>query len=212
MEEQFLYHGSRGGIKGTIQPVSRASCDFGIGFYMGENKYQAASLVYDSERPVLYTLRLEIPNETKILKLEEKNWLYVVLANRGRVREFNTLPAAKFWKEYTGKFDLIVGKIADDQMNAAMRRFAQSGMTDRALYACLQKVQYGNQYAAKTEWMCSHIEVMEEIEVNEHTFPGMEDYMQGKFEEAQNVVQEETVRYLREGLYLSEIIAAEKTK
>ena len=212
MEEKFLYHGSRGGIRGTIQPVSRASCDFGMGFYMGENKDQAASLVFDSECPVLYKLRLEIPDGAKILRLEEKEWLYAVLANRGRVKEFNALPIAKFWKEYTGKFDLIVGKIADDQMNAAMRRFAQSGMTDRALYACLQKVQYGNQYAAKTEWMCSHIEVIEEIEVSEHTFPGMEAYMQGKYEEAQNVVQEETVRYLREGLYLSEIIAAERTK
>ena len=30
-----LYHASRFGISGNIQPISRSRCDFGRGFYMG---------------------------------------------------------------------------------------------------------------------------------------------------------------------------------
>ena len=31
----LLYHGSKSGIKGSIEPKSRKQCDFGQGFYMG---------------------------------------------------------------------------------------------------------------------------------------------------------------------------------
>ena len=37
----ILYHGSRGGIDGDIAPISRARCDFGQGFYLGEEEKQA---------------------------------------------------------------------------------------------------------------------------------------------------------------------------
>lgn len=30
----ILYHGSKSGINGNIQPLSQAECDFGRGFYM----------------------------------------------------------------------------------------------------------------------------------------------------------------------------------
>lgn len=33
--DHMLYHASRSGIKGKIQPSSRSRCDFGKGFYMG---------------------------------------------------------------------------------------------------------------------------------------------------------------------------------
>lgn len=33
-----LYHGSKSGIRGAIAPISRESCDFGKGFYMGTDR------------------------------------------------------------------------------------------------------------------------------------------------------------------------------
>lgn len=35
MEKLILYHGSRGGIVGKIEPKNRLRCDFGAGLYMG---------------------------------------------------------------------------------------------------------------------------------------------------------------------------------
>ena len=43
MQDKILFHGSRGGIDGDICPESRNNCDFGSGFYLGENKLQAAA-------------------------------------------------------------------------------------------------------------------------------------------------------------------------
>ena len=40
MEDIILFHGSRGGLQGDIQPQSRVD-DFGKGFYMGESQDQA---------------------------------------------------------------------------------------------------------------------------------------------------------------------------
>ena len=37
----LLYHGSKSGIEGIIEPKSRAQCDFGKGFYMGTTEPSA---------------------------------------------------------------------------------------------------------------------------------------------------------------------------
>ncbi|MCQ2503701.1 MAG: DUF3990 domain-containing protein [Saccharofermentans sp.] len=162
MDDIILYHGSRGGIIGDIQPESRESCDFGKGFYMGSDKMQASSLVSEKREPVLYTLRLklsEIPDE-RILVLDGNNWLNGVLSNRRYCDEFNKLKLAKRWRNKLNHYDVVVGKIADDRMLDALERFASYGMTDVALIECLQSVNYGFQYVAKTEYACSKIEVV----------------------------------------------------
>lgn len=72
MDDIIVYHGSRGGIDGKIQPVSRARCDFGKGFYMGTNPMQAKGLIAADDTPVLYEMKLKLSNipEKRILKLE----------------------------------------------------------------------------------------------------------------------------------------------
>lgn len=73
MKDIILYHGSRGGIKGNIQPSSRELCDFGKGFYMGTNMAQAKSLVVEDANPYFYTLRLNLSKipENRILNLTD---------------------------------------------------------------------------------------------------------------------------------------------
>jgi hypothetical protein len=56
MKDIKLYHGSRGGIEGDIEPCSRLHCDFGKGFYMGTDKQQAKSLVCNEHAPVFIWL------------------------------------------------------------------------------------------------------------------------------------------------------------
>ena len=38
-KRMILFHGSKSGIKGPIAPISRERCDFGKGFYMGNEPY-----------------------------------------------------------------------------------------------------------------------------------------------------------------------------
>ena len=55
-----LYHGSKKGIDGEIAPISRSECDFGRGFYMGTVPLQPLTLVCNEEKPVLYTVDLDL--------------------------------------------------------------------------------------------------------------------------------------------------------
>lgn len=126
MDDMILYHGSRNGLKGHIKPCSRPNCDFGQGFYMGTNEMQTKGLICNNTSATSYVLKFrlsEIP-ENKILRLEDGDWVYAILANRKRVPEFNELRIAKNWLAKLKNYDVIIGKIADDRMNEAMTSFS----------------------------------------------------------------------------------------
>ena len=210
-DELILYHGSRGGIVDEIKPISRIRCDFGKGFYMGTNPEQVKGLVVEDTSPVFYTLRLKLSeiDPDDILVLEEKDWVYAVLANRGKVDDFNDLEIAKNILEKCKNYDFIIGAIADDRLNEAMRRFADNGLTDEGLSACLNHVDYGFQVVAKTEKACKMIEIISERDFNENEIEGIRKYVKEKRDEGKAVVKKMAREYLRKGKYLSEIIDIE---
>ena len=54
----LLYHGSKSGIEGKIEPKSRKQCDFGKGFYMGTEPAQALTLICDYEKSRFYIISI----------------------------------------------------------------------------------------------------------------------------------------------------------
>ena len=210
--EIVLYHGSRGGIEGDIQPISRERCDFGRGFYLGENKSQACGLVVDDSDPFLYRIKLDvskIPND-KILVLNGKEWLYTILACRKRCTEFNELNIAKKALRELKKYDLVIGPIADDRMTEAIRRFENHAMTDKALLECLKYIDYGNQYVCKTKKACGCLTILDEKEIYGKEADDIRKYsaeMRGK---GKDIVDQMQVRYQREGFFLNELVDRQK--
>lgn len=212
LKDITLYHGSRGGIKGEIRPISRVRCDFGKGFYMGENPEQVKSLVIDDIAPVFYELTFklsEIPTN-KILVLEGEDWTNAVLANRKNCPEFSQLKLAKHWLRELDKYDVIVGEIADDRMRIALKRFIENGLTNKGLLACLQFANYGKQYVAKTEFACSKIKIKSSRVIEDKEADKARDYYETKMGECKNIVNTMAIKHLRDGLYLEEIIEKEK--
>lgn len=214
MKDIILYHGSRGGLEGEIAPLSRARCDFGKGFYMGESPEQAKSLVIEDAAPVFYTLKFklsEIPEE-KILKLTDTDWIYTVLANRKKCPEFNELKLAKDIIKKMEEYDVIVGPIADDRMNEAMQRFSDYALTDKGLNACLKAVDYGVQYVAKSEFACSKIEIISERSIFGKEADDIRKFTEQKRKESRDIVKRSAMQYQRQGEYLNEIIQKELVK
>lgn len=212
MKDIILYHGSKGGIKGNIQPASREQCDFGKGFYLGENPNQAKSIVTGSYTPVFYKIKLklsEIPDD-KILQLNGDDWLYSVLACRQQVPEFNNLPIAKQYLQKINSYDIVIGKIADDKMNDAMAKFSEGYITDKGLYSCLQTVQYGNQYVLKTPFACSKIEILDERILTSKDFADIQNYNKIRQMEASKALYQANIRYRNKGKYLDQIIAEQQ--
>ncbi len=54
----LLYHGSKSGIEGRIEPKSRAQCEYGTGFYMGTEPGRALSLICDYEKFRIYIISI----------------------------------------------------------------------------------------------------------------------------------------------------------
>jgi hypothetical protein len=213
LKDKTLYHGSRGGIKGDIKPSSREQCDFGRGFYMGDISNQAKGLVIGDTNPMFYKVRLrlsEIP-EDRILVLEGKDWLNAVLASRKLCEEFNGLELAKYWERKLSDYDVIIGTIADDTMKDAIKTFSDGGMTDEGLIACLQSVDYGMQYVAKTEFACSKIEILSQKRIYGMDKLNVIEYNRIQSEKSKVCIQEAAFGYC-EGFTLDEILKREREK
>lgn len=214
MEDIILYHGSRSGIDGDIKPISRSRCDFGRGFYMGTDKMQAKSLVATFYEPKIYTLRLklsEIP-ESQILYLDdEKKWLHTVLACRGAVST-KQMPSLKKALSALNNCDIVVGKIADDSMKEALSAFCRNVLTDKGLIDCLQKVNYGYQYVAKTDFACSKIEILDEKRIFGRDKQVAIEFGNSKRNMFLDVVEKAKEEYSNKGDYLHNILIKEKAR
>lgn len=214
MKDVVLYHGSKGGIKGSIKPISRELCDFGQGFYLGESKEQAMSIVSEHSNPKLYKIKLklsEIPQD-KILILSGKDWLYTVLSCRQRVDKFNKLSIATEWLDKIKNYDVIIGPIADDRMNEAMTRFSNLALTDEGLEACLKAVRYGNQYVLKSNFACSKAEIIGERSLVNQDLDYIKKYGISRRQEINSALFNASIKYRNKGLYLDQIIDMEKGK
>lgn len=208
MENIELYHGSKGGIVGEIQPVSRLRCDFGRGFYLGTVKEQAQALISDDQQPVFYTVELalsEIP-DSRILTLEGEEWAYFVLFNRGKLDQIKGSPMYKKYANLAAGKDVIIGPIADDNMNLAMRRFVNNEITDTVLLESLRYIDYGVQYVLKTEEACRKVKVLSETELSDKQLAAIQPYMAARRHKGDSIVKKMERRYRREGRYFDEIM------
>lgn len=210
----ILYHGSRGGIKGKIRPISRERCDFGAGFYLGQHEMQAKGLVAEDSAPVFYKVCLHLPEipQDKIWYLNGQEWLYTVLSHRENCKEFNQLQIAKELQEKAKKYDVIIGPIADDKMNAAIQAFSDGFLSDQGLIACLQHVGYGNQYVLKTPLACEKAEILEERPIRFYETDEIHKYNATMREKSRNIVHEVSQQYFGKGNLLKSIIQQEKSK
>ena len=87
-KEGALYHASRKGIEGKIQPTSRSKCDFGRGFYMGTDPLQPLTLVCNEEKPMFYTLEFNV-QELKCLDMKIGiDWAMMIAYFRGYLEEY----------------------------------------------------------------------------------------------------------------------------
>lgn len=208
MKKLILYHGSRGGIQGDIRPSSRPRCDFGQGFYMGNNPIQAKSLIASDTSPYFYELEVNLSkiDGSKILWLEGLDWAYFVLFNRGKL---DSVKDSDFYKRYAlmgEEKDFIIGPIADDNMSRVIGAFVKNRITDKALLESLRSIDYGVQYVAKTKEACSVISIKSEIALNEsETIPLIIKNAERR-QEGLDAAEKMIWKFRREGKYFAEIL------
>lgn len=112
----LLYHGSKAGIEGAIEPKSRKQCDFGKGFYMGTEPSQALTLICDYEKSKFYIVSVDLDKLTHIEVPADIDWAMLVAYHRGRMEKINGTAFYNKYRDMTANKDLIIGNIANDRM------------------------------------------------------------------------------------------------
>ena len=157
-----LFHGSKNGLTGAIAPVSRLSCDFGRGFYMGESAQQPETLICRAQSPRLYELEFD-PTGLAVLETgSDLLWALVVACNRGAMERYADTALYRKLKDLVAAADVIDGRIANDRVFMAVNDFFERRMTLETLSEVLKAVNLGGQYCARTVKACSRIRIVSE--------------------------------------------------
>ena len=202
----LLYHGSKAGIEGKIEPKSRKQCDFGKGFYMGTDPGQALTLICDYEKSKFYIVSVDTDQLAQIEVPADIDWAMLVAYHRGRIENINGTPFYNKYRDMTADKDLIIGNIANDRMFFVIDNFFVGNVTDTALVNSLSALQLGKQYVAVSQKGCDAVRIESEISLS---------YLERLF--IKNTAEENRTKgislandicrnYRREGLFFDEIL------
>ena len=202
----LLYHGSKAGIEGKIEPKSRKQCDFGKGFYMGADPGQALTLICDYEKSKFYVVSVATDTLAQIEVPADIDWAMLVAYHRGRMEKINGTDFYNKYRNMTAGKDLIIGNIANDRMFFVIDNFFIGNVTDTALVNSLSALQLGKQYVAVSQKGCDAVRVESEISLS---------YLERLF--IKNTAEENRAKgislandicrnYRREGLFFDEIL------
>ena len=205
----ILYHGSKSGIKGEIQPSSRKHCDFGSGFYMGTEPEQPLTLICNFPQACLYKLELEVRG-LKILDIQvSMDWALLIAYNRGKMDRIKGSTMYQKYQHMMEGYDLVAGYIANDRMFVVLDRFFRGEITDKALIVSLSALQLGKQYVAVTKRACGNIRILEERRLQEEERKELIAKSEKNREIGIAKAEEICRKYRREGRFFDEIIGEE---
>ena len=150
-DNTLLFHGSDGGIKGTISVNSnRGLNDFGNGFYTGESLLQAENRVANSGNGVVYAYHYSL-NSLSVYSFDDPVlWCLYIGYNRNRLPKDTPSNLFTIFSNIDS-FDVVAGIIADDRISRVYSAFLDGAITDKCLIECLRLVDYGRQFVFKTD-------------------------------------------------------------
>ena len=202
----LLYHGSKSGIEGAIEPKSRKQCDFGKGFYMGTDPSQALTLICDYEKSKLYLVSIDTRQLAMLDVPADIDWAMLVAYNRGRMERISGTPFYNKYRDMVASKDLIVGSIANDRMFYVIDNFFIGNVTDSALVHSLAALQLGKQYVAVSQKGCDAVRIECEVPLSYLERLFMKDISEENRAKGVSLANDICRNYRREGLFFDEIL------
>lgn len=203
-----LYHGSKSGIDGKIEPRSRDKCDFGKGFYMGTDPGQTLTLICDFPKSEFYIVSID-EKDLKIIEIPENiEWAMLVAYYRGRMDKIKGTSLYNKYENYLFDNDLVIGSIANDRMFYVIDNFFQGLITDEALVGSLSALQLGKQYVMLTQKGCDHAKIEKKVELSWLERKCLQVVSEEKRIKGINIANDICKNYRREGRFFDEILDA----
>ena len=202
----LLYHGSKSGIKGKIEPKSRSQCDFGKGFYTGTDPSQALTLICDYDKSKFYIVSVDTTDLKTIEVPADIDWAMLVAYHRGRMETIKGTPLYEKYRKMSKDKDIIIGSIANDRMFYVIDNFFIGNITDAALVGSLSALQLGKQYVAITQKGCDAIRIEAEIELSYLERMFIQKVAEANRAKGVSLANSICKNYRREGLFFDEIL------
>ena len=206
----LLYHGSKAGIEGLIEPKSRKQCDFGKGFYMGTEPSQALTLICDYEKSKFYIISIGTDELAHMEVPADIDWAMLVAYHRGRMEKINGTPFYNRYRDMTANIDLVVGNIANDRMFFVIDNFFVGNVTDAALVNCLSALQLGKQYVVVSQKGCDAVRIEAEVDLSYLERLFMKDVAEENRARGISLANDICKKYRREGMFFDEILEDSK--
>ena len=207
----LLYHGSKSGIEGTIEPKSRKQCDFGKGFYMGTDPGQALTLICDYEKSKFYIVSVSTENLAHIEVPANIDWAMLVAYHRGKMEKINGTPFYNKYRDMTQDKDMIIGNIANDRMFFVIDNFFVGNVTDMALVNSLSALQLGKQYVVISQKGCDAVRIEAEVELSYLERLFIKEIAEENRARGISLANDICKNYRREGMYFDEILDEAKS-
>ena len=204
---KLLYHGSKSGISGKIEPISRAQCDFGRGFYMGTDAAQALALICDFDRSLLYAVSVDMSGLGVAEVPVGLEWALLVAYHRGRMETVKGSALYEKCRSLSRGMDLVIGSIADDRIFYALDSFFTGAVTDAALVAALSALNLGKQYVAVTQKGCDAVRIEAGIGLSYLERLFIRDAAEENRAKGVSLAADICKKYRRRGLFFDEILA-----
>lgn len=202
----LLYHGSKSGIEGNIEPKSHKQCDFGKGFYMGTEPSQALTLICDYDKSKFYITSICL-DELNHMEVESNiDWAMLVAYHRGRMDKIVGTSFYNKYRDMTENMDMIIGSIANDRMFYVIDNFFIGNITDTALIHSLSALQLGKQYVAISQKGCDAIRIEKEINLSYLERLFMKEVAEENRTKGISLANDICKNYRREGLFFDEIL------
>ncbi len=202
----ILYHGSKSGIKGKIEPKSRDKCDFGKGFYMGTEPEQALTLICDFPESEFYIVSVNKDNLRSIEISANIEWAMLVAYHRGRMNQIKGTAMYKKYENYIAGNDLAIGNITNDRMFYVIDNFFQGLITDQALVGGLSALQLGRQYVMLTQKGCDEVKIEKIVHLSCLERKCLKTVSEENRIKGINMANEICKNYRRKGLFFDEIL------
>ena len=203
---KLLYHGSKSGIVGKIEPKSRAQCDFGKGFYMGTDPSQALTLICDYDKSKFYIVSVDTTTLNTIEVPADIEWAMLVAYHRGRMETIKGTPLYEKYRKMSENEDLVIGSIANDRMFYVIDNFFIGNITDAALEGSLSALQLGKQYVAVTQKGCDAVRIEAEVELSHLERLFIQEVAEANRVKGVSLANDICRNYRREGLFFDEIL------
>lgn len=202
----LLFHGSKSGIEGPIEPKSRKQCDFGKGFYMGTDPGQALTLICDYDKSKLYIVSIATDKLNQIEIPADIDWAMLVAYHRGKMEKISGTPFYNKYRDMTLNKDLVIGNIANDRMFFVIDNFFIGNVTDTALVNSLSALQLGKQYVAVSQKGCDAVHIEAEVTLSYLERLFMKEVAEENRSRGISLAGDICKNYRREGMFFDEIL------